>query len=1023
MFNIKTEELIKSIPKIDGVDIEHLPQLLARTYSMIVCRHSQPQDNITENEMELKSAYEELQKISFSLELYLLSPNQKVKQKAISYVVALCRTMMGMVEKEEFVFSVDSMPSDIVAALFYVICGNYADAMEIARKIPTDNIQGTKGSLYKAIQYLLMGKLQELNYLKIQVNDDNENLMLYAEDLLCAELAKGIVSLGHCLLQGGDYDYSQFKNVEVLSIEHGENEMYNDLYPSTFRLARMLRLSAESLIAHSLINLPASNGLDKDEWIKALQKIAEKRPYLWDNHIDAIQKGILVYGISSILVFPTGAGKSILCDLKVLATLLRGKKVLYIVPTHALEFQVKKNMSRMFNSIMSIGNNVGGEYTQINDEECTDIWVMTPECCLTKLSIQKDYFANIGLVVFDEFHIIHGGSGNKRSLDSMLCLIDLLTQYKEADFLMVSAMVKNGKEIAEWVSSMMDKECILLDNPWKPTCQLQGCLVYNTNDVQILDKNIQNSRKKRETKGPSKKLKESMYIHPYCLFSLKSQWDSMAYDDYKLINVLDHKTLLTINNFWQLSGNCNTVSSDIAMQYGRMGYKVIIFAMSPDYVQSIVRKINNIINRKIDESIGRHNILVRKISMELGNFSYSYLSDSGFATMHHSDLMPEERILSENLYSENSSAIMVATPTISQGINLPVDMVVIAGISRYNEEQEGQEMIAAHELLNAVGRAGRAGFNSRGVSIVVPNKVLHIDGKEIDNKWFEIKENVFSNGDNCLEIKDPIEKILNDIEMGQPISVSQSAMLYRINSSPNALSSNISQSLYAYTCKTKEKKDRFNAQFSILKDYLNKNEVKGKNPISMEISAQCGVGSTDVDRIILAIDETTLQTLIGYDIPQMLSWVFDIFKKNLDLFVNLIQDESLLKKMRKCLIPKSETFLSEELIEKLYQLTSMYITGKNYEELESIFPKQKEKLKNARFFVLKFIPTLSYACGIFSLAIVKKCIEADYDEIVIPYSIKNFSSCIKEGMDSYEKLQFMLDKKYVRVETHNKYTL
>ena len=180
-----------------------------------------------------------------------------------------------------------------------------------------------------------------------------------------------------------------------------------------------------------------------------LLHIVYDRPYLWRNHIDAIEKGVLEEGKSSVVTFPTGAGKSTLVELKIIQHVAYGGKVIYIVPTHALEYQVKINMSRLLGLEPYKDLNIGKEFTtEIEDE--LPVLVMTPERCSTLLALNPTAFEDTTLVMMDEFHII--GEDGHRSLGAMYCIVSLLSLLPRADFVLVSAMVENG-------NSRLDKRC------------------------------------------------------------------------------------------------------------------------------------------------------------------------------------------------------------------------------------------------------------------------------------------------------------------------------------------------------------------------------------------------------------------------------------------------------------------------------------------------------------------------------------------------------------------------------------
>ena len=76
---------------------------------------------------------------------------------------------------------------------------------------------------------------------------------------------------------------------------------------------------------------------------------------------------------------------------------------------------------------------------------------------------------------------------------------------------------------------------------------------------------------------------------------------------------------------------------------------------------------------------------------------------------------------------------MFATGTLAQGLNLPAISVIIAG-SRIGDPR-GQDRREVQrrkfsQLLNAAGRAGRAGFANQGIVVAIPDKPVAFDGVE-----------------------------------------------------------------------------------------------------------------------------------------------------------------------------------------------------------------------------------------------------------------------------------------------------
>ena len=191
---------------------------------------------------------------------------------------------------------------------------------------------------------------------------------------------------------------------------------------------------------------------------------------------------------------------------------------------------------------------------------------------------------------------------------------------------------------------------------------------------------------------------------------------------------------------------------------------------------------------------------IRSIYEELGNANCTYIKDEMGAVPHHSLLLPEERHVMETLF-RGKHDIMVATATLAQGVNLPVDVVLIAGEDRYDVDKDGRGQMDAHEILNAAGRAGRAGFRSQGAAILVSNSVIGIQNNELTDAWFSLKNNIFSKGDNCLTVNDPFGKLMEEAEVNKE----QKLVLMKLNLAGENERRILSKSLYAFQLRKRKK--------------------------------------------------------------------------------------------------------------------------------------------------------------------------------------------------------------------------
>jgi hypothetical protein len=1028
VYNTVTVELIKKIPSIGGYDIERLPQTLTRVYARIISLKTKYEDGtLPFNDMELDKDYRELDNLANTLELLLIGNDEREIRQSVAYVAATARKLMVMIRmRQTLPLSLLSIPEELYAALLYVISGSLADAQEVANHFSTD-VASSNGAkmLMKCVKWLLGGKLLVLDRFSVTVSK-LEDPVLMAEELLWVEMIKGIKLLVSYLKDGSEYSGEAFQRVEELSsykINLKETSQ-SDIYTGTLVLSRLMMMAAEELMNHALIRVDAPHGVIPSDWNEAIRRQITYRPYLWNNHIEAIREGVLNVGTSAVITFPTGAGKTTLSELKMASCLLTGKDVVYLVPTHALESQVYISMKQLVERLNEpVVNNRDGEYADFDDDEDNPVKVMTPEHCLTIIRVQPELLSNTGLVVFDEFHLMSGDENDNRAVDSMLLMTELLTRHPDADYLLISAVVSNGNEVAEWIAGATGRHCLLLDNPWKPTSQLQGCVVYNTTQIEALHHLIATTKRSMmgKQKTPPKALQKQMIIQPECLFSLKTIWDTMNVVDYYHCELLDHSITLMVghNEYgkWYLSANYNEVAAELATKYAAIGLKTIIFALDP--------KTANKINKSLTERIGEdkteylrmhHSNKMDLIGMELGGMEYSYLTCCQSATLHHSNLLPEERLISEDYFtSADGVAVMVATPTIAQGINLPADIVLIAGSSRFDMNSKGMEQIDAHEILNAAGRAGRAGFRSHGTAILIPSKPIGLEKNQIDSVWKDIKEDVFSKGDRCLKVEDPLASILTQTEYD-----ASSPLLLKLQDEEEKLKLRLGKSFYAYKMKKEGRQEQFNSQVdNLVGTLLGK---KSSDGAVSDLAAKTNVEESTIEHLLNVMTKMDAMSTLEMDVNELLDWMSGMLVENYGMIDNLLGNVFGGITIRKTLGMKEDQPWSKIAVTSLFNIVRSYVNGATLLEIEQGLRKKTDAyLKNARVFAIKVIPSVSYICGTLIQVLLLWLDKHGVGKEDCPNDMKVFASCVKEGVLSYDMLMKKYRGKQMRVECHYKY--
>lgn len=1021
MYNTVTEELIKRIPHVEGFVENLLPETLTTIYAQIISLIAKYKDGEIPFDLEtLKEDREKLNVLSNTLELYLFANPYSDKKKSIAFVAATARKLLFKIKRvyEDEILDLDYVPSDLYASLLYIISGNFADAQEIAESF---NIHKEADEyvkiLYRSIKLLVNGNLSLIRNLVVDEPREDDDLHHYMQQLFWKELVMGIKQFAVSLTGEEDFSVSSFLKVNEVSVYEDQSISLRGVYVAPYILSTLLMLSCKEMWSHAVINVQTPVGVEENSWKNALKRQAEIRPFLWENHLEAINRGILNVGVSSVITYPTGAGKTTLSELKIASCLLADKRVIYLVPTHALENQVNYNLSKLIERINISTLNRDGEFSWFEEEENDGtIMVMTPERCLALLRLDSESLHNVGLVVFDEFHLVNGDFYDKRANDAMTLVVELFDKIPEADYFFVSAMVRNGIEVAGWIEAVIGRECVLLDNPWKPTCQLQGCMVYDKKEINRLKAIIAESKSSGKSKGPTVALNKMMKVTPCCIFSLKSTWEKVNKANYCLVELTDRKIKLRASTEWQLSANYNHVAAEIASRYAAIHYKIIIFATKPSDANSIRDHVNKLLEWKNVNWI-KHNENKRfnAVSMELGDEKYSYLFESESATVHHGNMLPEERIISERYFkSKDGVNVLVATPTLAQGINLPADIVLIAGDKRY--DGNNMEQIKAHEILNAAGRAGRAGFRSHGTAILIPSTIATYEDCVAKGNWMVVRDEIFSEGDRCLDIKDPLADCFNVEDC-----INSDLVLQHFKSNLADVKRKYGKTFYAYQMSIKGRTTELYTYLDTLVGNVLEENIEQPEWLSVLSS------KTSVNRDLLMIfyESVSLPFLVEYDeqiVLSMLNHLKTVMMGKPELMDHFFSNPINAGIVRKFLHPKGTDVWTGGGVEKLFMLVEMYVKGQPLQEIEQAMECKldKKKLLHARQFVLKIIPDVSYTCGAFVQVLIEKMkLQEDIPEI--PVDIKVFASCIKEGVLTYEMLKEKYSKKYMRVECHHKF--
>lgn len=861
MFDATTAALLRSAPAMPGLDPNDIPALLTAHYANLAAARLR---GVAGDDATLLDGWT-LERVADTYELATSLASSGEARRPAAFVAGtaqqiLFRRQLAVApEARKFNIDRDRVDPSIAAAVLFLAAEQYADANEAASSIQTsvDGQSYEATILSECIVDLAKGRLPSilLRAARWRVRDRSTDIEERALAALLGALIEGIEILAVSILRQpiteastGRFDTGRaaFEAVQELSTISGTDVLseFGDgvvlAYSGPHHLASLLIAAADGLETASLMSTPPPEGANGESWNNWLAARAALTPYVWPNHRDAIKKGFYLTGISSVVVLPTGAGKTTVSSLKIAGALAGGKKVVFLAPTHALVEQLTNDLQSMFPADI-MGSTVSSDFDLLMLDEASfnDIEVMTPERCLAMLSFAPEAFGEVGLLVFDECHLLSPESGHfRRALDAMLCVLGFHHVAPDADMLFLSAMVKNPDELAGWVESLTGRPCIPVDLPWKPSRQARGVIVYDDAElekIKLAGKAAQigeNRRAGKNAKALRQAAKNELAAHPHAIWGLQHNWLSDDAVTCITTAVSDQPVLLAgtwyPNYGVRLTPNANVLATHLASLAANSGLKTIVFVNTKADAVNVAKAISESVGTKIEPTDAEQERWTA-LEEELGGLQHAVISGPAVAVPHNSAMLKLERNLCESMFQRsNGAAAIVATPTLAQGLNLPAQFAILAGDKRAAKDTK-REALKAHEILNAAARAGRAGHLANGLVLLIPEPVISFKKPdEVSQETIEKLRSVLPEDDHCVTVSDPLEIVLDRLMGGDTgdldvqYTLNRFAVLREVEGSveePTVLF-DPNKSLGAYVASVRNKDAEFAAKVAKLKSSI-----------------------------------------------------------------------------------------------------------------------------------------------------------------------------------------------------------
>lgn len=804
MFDPVTRHFLSQAPSLPGLQADTLADEFTTTYVEIAAARLALAQSDSAPVEHLVALSDRMARLANTFESQVILGVAKERTRAAAFVAASARQVVFQIAKLTTTESLtrvdeDAVSADIAASLLFLIAERTADSYEASRFIDAKGMRGLHGQIAIAISNLARGQLERISEIEpIRFRPSEPELNgNYASDLLYSYILEGLQHLAQACL--GMVEFTQLEAAQLLF--HDAKDLSVDvdvmdgsigttiaprapsIFPGPHHLAGLLERAAGTLQNAAVIRIPPPTGTDGGKWKEWLKTEALRFPFIWENHQRAIATGFLDVGKSLVMTSPTGSGKTTLATLKIAATLCSGKTVVYLAPTHALVNQVERDLNERLGDLAR-ASSVEESLLEEIGQHLPDIAVLTPERCFALLTFAPLLFKNVGLLVFDECHLMGlaraagiatGASFDRRSIDAMLCLLTFASVSKSADYLLLSAMISNGDDISAWLHKITERPCFSFDDKWKPTRQLKACVCYGRDVIDELEADLATDARERKPfpKSVPAAVKSMANASPVGLFLGSMGWHPKNPATYAIRPLVDDNLPLGVarraaKKRWALTANRNEVAAELAIRFYKAGLKVVVFCESIPTTNSVARRINEAlrdVSAKYDDT---QQIWRKKLIEELGSEAGIYDAGKHPAAVHHGELLLEERLLVEQLFRNRASGldVLAATSTLAQGLNLPCEVVILAGTDRIDEsdpEDTKRTDLMPHEILNALGRAGRAGLSATGLAVVVPANIVYCNLEEEKIEDDPLLHTIFSSSDQCAPLTDPIAGLYDQI--------------------------------------------------------------------------------------------------------------------------------------------------------------------------------------------------------------------------------------------------------------------
>ncbi|MBK7851628.1 MAG: DEAD/DEAH box helicase [Bacteroidetes bacterium] len=450
------------------------------------------------------------------------------------------------------------------------------------------------------------------------------------------------------------------------------------------------------------------------DWKTYVRFNLRKSPQIWSffpSQQTAIRSGLLTFDKAFSLQTPTSSGKTSIAELVIYNELSRKPKgkILYLAPFRALASELKNNLGRNLTSKLGIkvktiyGGNIVTDADRLSIEQ-SNVLISTPEKFMAIELGLSGILDDFQTIICDEGHLI---DNTTRGISYELLLSRLKNnQTVERRFVFLSAIIPNIEVINSWLGG---SDSDIARSNYRPT-EIELAFL-----IQI------NARHYNLEVNPNEDLPTryilNKFLSPHDFYTSNGSYNIGTFKSKAVAAALK-----ALN------------SGAVAIFSPTKDYKKGVSGLALEVIQQLQTELPKPIDFCDTTELG---VIVEYFKYIFGTeYLLTICAQNGFL-YHHGDLPQFIRELVETTIRNEHVKFLICTNTLSEGVNLPIKTLVISNARRYVSQQQPNEPLPLRDLKNLIGRAGRAGKETKGTIIVVNPKDQSILSDVVANRNME----------------------------------------------------------------------------------------------------------------------------------------------------------------------------------------------------------------------------------------------------------------------------------------------